>query len=617
MVQPYKKLVTFTDSNPESQKLGKQRKEATKPEKQSRSLTSRWRKAPKEDMNDRLQISKPLGAEHTQAGAHNDHGGIDQEAPHHNLFPDSTRYRPGGLFITNGPPSPGTSSSSSRRTPSSTARSSPQTSNPEIRGPVDRFVEPGATTVSSIRQSPATDVHPLKCHPSRELLAQDDVSRCHPSRELLAQDDVSRNGINSTQNGDEELLEPSRPKAITKDHQAIALNQRNMRNQTLLHINPISTEDVPLGLDGKPASWGPGSRFHAYSQPVTFRSPERSGGPPAIPRQSSERFSTPGLEILDNLQLATEAGETGQPEWPLPMQSLRNHHQIKRLGRIWSDIDLPELLRVTYVTADTPSNPLSPQDEEDLHITPRSSGFYPPMNEHRVRRNMSAELLSLPGHYDVDTLERERRNSFAAAALLSLPGHSHLAPSICRSTPSLRHSNLTTSTDSSGTRSLRRKLVQLLDEHALAHQNGELRNSYLSTSTDGSSSGSLFKKINGILSRSSHSLSHSESPIVGPIARDVRPTTSRDILRRQPACENLRGNAAVVDISERLSRHTSIHSIDMLCGVGRNIKKAAKGWRKLFYSGQDINATVIHTILSSAIEPALEGMDLDFERWGR
>ena len=215
--------------------------------------------------------------------------------------------------------------------------------------------------------------------------------------------------------------------------------RRKPLKEALESVNPLLAEDDPV--NGIPTIYGAGSRYHEHSRPTTFRGSQQSLGQPTTTGESSESGA---------LQPGVADAEDAPAELPLPRRRRRlpNRDVTRRQGRVFHGNELPEVLRIKYVSP-TAVNPLTPRDEEDLHITPRSTNWdstpsspptqqfhsnAPPVpalgevvngsiarrrarlsestqepepsassqtqiDERRVERNSLAEVLALPGYY--------------------------------------------------------------------------------------------------------------------------------------------------------------------------------------------------------------------------
>ncbi|CAF9915684.1 MAG: hypothetical protein HETSPECPRED_002557 [Heterodermia speciosa] len=204
------------------------------------------------------------------------------------------------------------------------------------------------------------------------------------------------------------------------------------------------------------------------------------------------------------------------------------------------------LLGHTYEADNPPTTPSHhPQDDEDL----------------RLKRNSSASLLSLPGHY--------------GDGHLPLPSN----PQPPRTSPQLKRSSsvsLPSSTSStSSTHSLRQNLIRTLGQHELKHRSPT------------PSSSSLYCNIITVLAQ----------PHRKPVQRD---------LRRKPVPSPL-----------PLPSRSPSPPRTNLRDVGKGIRKAARNsWRKyLFDRDGRADGEVMGDVLFDAIGPGLEERGLG--RWRR
>lgn len=543
------------------------------------------------------------------------------------------------------------------------------------------------STIFGATQEHAYDVHPLNSTPSVDFRGQDDVFRSAES---------------ATSNRISDVQEPERGLKIA-GYDALREHQRDVRaaslrklREALGTINPLSGEDAPPG--GIPTLHGDGSRFHQYSQPVTFGGSRRSdecvqaGELHVTAVDAVEPDSVADSHGTAWLQPVVEDGKGEQSQQLRPPRPTTLRDNVKRQGRVFYDSELPASLRIGYIApADRPTTPLSPREEDDIRVafpgnSNQATQFCPPPRlptpffvrpnpsvtdltkeidgsilRRRAEKELSVTYGSRASHRPISrrasntsTISREARSRWShylsrqdddprlkrngSAELLSLPGHygtGHYPLPSGDASFSLRDSVLSSSTDSTETKSLRNKLIQTLSEHGTKYH----RNSDRSM-PDNSSNESLFTKVAEIMALPGH---HGRAfadgePLAGPsgtVAQGVRNKKSSHVLRREPSHEDLRHAASLmrrpsVDKvappqtrprgNERLSRSSSISSIDMLKDMGRGIKKAAKvGWRRIFNKGRGLDAQVMDKILLEAISPALEDKSLgvDFEKWGR
>ncbi|KAG7008177.1 hypothetical protein G7Y79_00006g017970 [Physcia stellaris] len=333
------------------------------------------------------------------------------------------------------------------------------------------------------------------------------------------------------------------------------------------YTDPADTPVTPLSPRDE-------ADLHFTSPPSIPRPATHIRPPPDLPTPP-QNYSDPDLaHSISDLHLYRNV----QPDAVNPDDFLTPPLPIPRRASISSTIPSPSTGRW--------SNYLSRHDQDP-----------------RLHRNISAELLSLPGHHG--------------------DGHLPLTPSTT-SILSLRNSVFSSSTDSTDTKNLRNKLVHILSEHESKHTKEK---------PDTGSSESLFRKVAEIIALPGHHGRAFAPKLAGPVVQGVRSTTPRDVLRSKPSYENLRSHPSMLEKRApgplapgqkvSLSRTTSVGSMNLLMkGVGRGIKKAAKGgWRKLWEKsrGREGERSAMDMILFDAIGPALEdtGLGVDFADWGR
>ena len=528
------------------------------------------------------------------------------------------RYSLGTLHITNGRPSPdnSTNSSSASRRLASTSSSAQDSQVLAAQQPLN-----------------APYVHPLGSNPSGSLRNID--TEIQENAEAPVVQGLTRGGHSSVA-------------GIVPHHDDVASVPPVSLQEAIVSINPLTQEDVPI--DGRPTIYGDGSRYHDYSRPDTFTIAKHPSGQPLenprIGKQSSQNSSNLHVPISAHSQPTADESA----DWPPPPSRFNDYGNPKRQGRVFHISELPSPLRAGHISRYTPMTPHSARDEEDLHLIPRSqvtqyststsfqrhtkpevqqlgetinasinrrrarqarresesgSLTIPPRpqrasntssfvtsaanpasgadNEIRTLRNGTSTLVAMPGRYSTSQLP------------LPTSSTTHGPGSLPIASESIRASVMTFATDSTGSKSLKHMIAEVLHEYESSHPR-------------------LAEKIRDSVSSSTYSLFVTMKDIVGVPYHAEEVST----MARQPSPDSLRTSAELAHRyatrtygAETLSKRSSASSIDMLRGVGREIMRE---WRKKFYKGK-VDSNLMNTVLSDAIQPAMEKLEVDFLKW--